>query len=459
VPPGIEGEASRLIGTWVYAGSSEYHISRADSGQIYFHERHFDREANVVVRTVSGRLRARGRWFYADLVDDSGAAQGEVRVRNIGDVNDEDNPGMYVLTQRAALGPSVNLADQAEIIAELDVGAVVRVVEVVHHEEQKRVRARVESPAGWISLVETVGGYRWAEKQGTAVSNFRLTMEDKWSADTVAHKQIDVEVLKDAAASSPPGASRDAADAAFSLGQTPPRPSPSRKMASRSPPLPPLSISKSEISPLPKVAEKDDPEELTPPPVQVEVKAEESAAPALDAEQGPGTMPLSPVPAESPSPNPPPVEEGPPPPPPSAPPPPWVVAMAGRRREPKERDAPKAAAAAPAVGGCSRPMDSPARSPLTKADSPSIFLVIEEGPLDFGLDLGGPDLGLPAAKPQPAMPQTPPKKAQMPPKLAPVASTGSPQRRSGPPGTPRHRPDSGRARRSIRSRFFSAGGS
>lgn len=464
VPPGAEGEAVRLLGSWVYAGACEYHISRHENGQLYFLEGHFDREANVVIRTVAGRLRPRGRWFYADLADEDGVSQGEFRVRNVGEVNGEDCPGMYVLTQRAALAPSVNLANNKDIIMELDIGAVAKVVEVVHLEEQKRVRARLESPAGWISLMETVGGYRWAEKQGTAVSNFRLTMEDQWSADTVAHKRVDVNALRDTADVVPCLGVMD--PAAPLVGQTPPRPSPARKMASRSPPVPPLSVSRSEASPLAKVAARE--EEPTPPPRPAEGKAEEATPPPASAakagELAPVAAPATPTSEDQPEP--PAAVAGPPPPPPSAPPPPWVVAMAGRRKEPdagfgaatSSASLPASSSAIAAPG----PLDSPARpvrSPAVKADSPSIFLVIEENPLDFGLGLGpdlGQDLGLPTITKH-TVPQTPPRRAQTPPKAL-VVSESSPRHRSGPPGTPRPRGES-KSRRSIRSRFFSAGGS
>mmetsp|Transcript_103252 Transcript_103252/g.291984 ORF Transcript_103252/g.291984 Transcript_103252/m.291984 type:complete len:444 (+) Transcript_103252:116-1447(+) len=79
----------------------------------------------------------------------------------------EDSPGMYVITHdnikvssHLALG-----ADQAGGTAKrLSVGALANVLEVALLTEGQRVRARIENPPGWISLMNTTNGYRWAEK-------------------------------------------------------------------------------------------------------------------------------------------------------------------------------------------------------------------------------------------------------------------------------------------------------
>jgi len=76
-----------------------------------------------------------------------------------------DVPGMYTITHdRTKVAPSEELS--TTWVAELAKGASVRVVEVVRREKDKRVRARLDSPAGWISLLNTESGYRWAERVG-----------------------------------------------------------------------------------------------------------------------------------------------------------------------------------------------------------------------------------------------------------------------------------------------------
>mmetsp|Transcript_20358 Transcript_20358/g.64001 ORF Transcript_20358/g.64001 Transcript_20358/m.64001 type:complete len:665 (+) Transcript_20358:408-2402(+) len=75
----------------------------------------------------------------------------------------EDYPGVYIITHKeAAVTSKVCLAPP--ILAHLDAGMVVHVVEVVHCPRERRVRGRIERPAGWISLVSLEDGYRWARR-------------------------------------------------------------------------------------------------------------------------------------------------------------------------------------------------------------------------------------------------------------------------------------------------------
>lgn len=81
---------------------------------------------------------------------------------------EEDSPGMYVVTYNNTF-----VSEEATIPASeegvrhrLEEGHVVRVLEVMDVLEQNRVRARIQSPPGWISLMDIKFGYRWARKVG-----------------------------------------------------------------------------------------------------------------------------------------------------------------------------------------------------------------------------------------------------------------------------------------------------
>lgn len=73
----------------------------------------------------------------------------------------EDAPGPYTLIKAAGVMPTLHTA-KGSVTRELRVGDVINVVEVVRLEEEKRVRARVEDPPGWISLLNMESGTRWA---------------------------------------------------------------------------------------------------------------------------------------------------------------------------------------------------------------------------------------------------------------------------------------------------------
>jgi len=53
------------------------------------------------------------------------------------------------------------------IRARLGSGTRVKVLEVLGAAEANRLRARIEHPKGWISLVNVQTGYRWASRQAT----------------------------------------------------------------------------------------------------------------------------------------------------------------------------------------------------------------------------------------------------------------------------------------------------
>ncbi|CAJ1365343.1 unnamed protein product [Effrenium voratum] len=54
-------------------------------------------------------------------------------------------------------------------------GTVVQVLEVVHRQDEKRVRGRIEEPAGWISIVSTEDGNRWAQRD--------LARSNRWAVN------------------------------------------------------------------------------------------------------------------------------------------------------------------------------------------------------------------------------------------------------------------------------------
>jgi len=89
-----------------------------------------------------------------------------------------DSPGTYaVLHDRTKVAATAALSDSW--LAELPKGTLVEVSEVVCREQDKRVRGRLESPAGWISLLNTETGYRWAERRAPAAPGASGAAEPK----------------------------------------------------------------------------------------------------------------------------------------------------------------------------------------------------------------------------------------------------------------------------------------
>lgn len=75
----------------------------------------------------------------------------------------DDAPGAYVISHQDTLvSSSVRRSGESEAIGCLVSGTFVNVLEVVHLPDSHRVRARIEHPPGWISLLNTETGYRWA---------------------------------------------------------------------------------------------------------------------------------------------------------------------------------------------------------------------------------------------------------------------------------------------------------
>jgi len=80
---------------------------------------------------------------------------------------DEDTPGQYIVIHDG-VAVSSGLSTVSPITQILAFGTVVNVLEVARIEEDKRVRGRIEDPPGWVSLLDTGDGYRWARRQAPA---------------------------------------------------------------------------------------------------------------------------------------------------------------------------------------------------------------------------------------------------------------------------------------------------
>lgn len=90
-----------------------------------------------------------------------------------------DEIGYYQVTSREAV-VSATLALGGTRLANLSTGSVVKVLELIPT-EQNRLRGRLEEPAGWISILDTAGGFRWA----TRVSDTSATSEAATSSATI----------------------------------------------------------------------------------------------------------------------------------------------------------------------------------------------------------------------------------------------------------------------------------
>jgi len=75
-----------------------------------------------------------------------------------------EGPGVYiVLHENAAITMGVVAAPP--VLRRLKKGTLITVTKVQHCPDEKRVRGLVEDPLGWVSLIDTTDGYRWARKQ------------------------------------------------------------------------------------------------------------------------------------------------------------------------------------------------------------------------------------------------------------------------------------------------------
>jgi len=72
-----------------------------------------------------------------------------------------EKPGEYILTGKTLVSSGLS-SDEADV-GVLPKGAHVNVIDVIDMPEKQRVRGRIEEPAGYISLRNTMIGFRWAE--------------------------------------------------------------------------------------------------------------------------------------------------------------------------------------------------------------------------------------------------------------------------------------------------------
>eukprot|EP00933_Yihiella_yeosuensis_P083615 TRINITY_DN9785_c0_g1_i1.p1 TRINITY_DN9785_c0_g1~~TRINITY_DN9785_c0_g1_i1.p1 ORF type:complete len:1112 (+),score=327.76 TRINITY_DN9785_c0_g1_i1:449-3337(+) len=98
---------------------------------------------------------------------DEASAAGAPKTQNQAESSEEDKPGKYLLTRTCFVSPEADLLDpdDDELVDELDEGLEVNIVEILHLEEENRLRARLENPDGWFTLMNTETGKRWAERQ------------------------------------------------------------------------------------------------------------------------------------------------------------------------------------------------------------------------------------------------------------------------------------------------------
>jgi len=89
-----------------------------------------------------------------------------------------DSPGMYVVTHDqtwvGSTADDLSAPDPQSQGRRLANGARVDVVEVATLAERELVRGRIDSPPGWISLLNLTSGYRWAEKGQLTLSLQRV---------------------------------------------------------------------------------------------------------------------------------------------------------------------------------------------------------------------------------------------------------------------------------------------
>lgn len=87
----------------------------------------------------------------------------------------KDRPGTYTVIKPAGVMPTMATA-KGVVLSQLKIGDEVDVLEVVPNDEERRVRARIREPEGWVSLLNMDNGTRWAvHKDDTAA---RATMPE-----------------------------------------------------------------------------------------------------------------------------------------------------------------------------------------------------------------------------------------------------------------------------------------
>eukprot|EP00927_Polykrikos_kofoidii_P008909 TRINITY_DN13712_c1_g1_i1.p1 TRINITY_DN13712_c1_g1~~TRINITY_DN13712_c1_g1_i1.p1 ORF type:complete len:369 (+),score=31.50 TRINITY_DN13712_c1_g1_i1:40-1107(+) len=77
------------------------------------------------------------------------------------DVVYREVPGVYIITRDTFV--TASSSTNSEDVVALDKGSVVVVSEIVRLFDEHRIRGRLQCPQGWVSLVNTSDGSRWAE--------------------------------------------------------------------------------------------------------------------------------------------------------------------------------------------------------------------------------------------------------------------------------------------------------
>lgn len=102
----------------------------------------------------------------------------------------DDAPGVYRLVYDAPLKAVPQKS--APGIGRLEAGSFVEVLEICTSVEQRCVMGRVESPAGWLTLVSAKTGVRWAEKEDeasveAALDEIAVAVQDSYAAPALLH--------------------------------------------------------------------------------------------------------------------------------------------------------------------------------------------------------------------------------------------------------------------------------
>jgi len=79
--------------------------------------------------------------------------------------NETDSPGSYVIIHDdTAVTPTEAVGPSEQILTKLPARTAVRITQVSKNMSAQRIRGKLENPVGWISLLDTDSGIRWAIK-------------------------------------------------------------------------------------------------------------------------------------------------------------------------------------------------------------------------------------------------------------------------------------------------------
>ena len=132
-----------------------------------------------------GDALQRGLWdepaghYQHYIIECQPAANGETLI--------QDAPGEYVLLNRKVVDSDIHIAVSKDVVS-IDDGECVTVNEVVTHKASKRVRGRINIPAGWISLGHTKTLFRWAKPEASSkcASKTKANVKTKFQGKTKA---------------------------------------------------------------------------------------------------------------------------------------------------------------------------------------------------------------------------------------------------------------------------------